>query len=54
MYHAKTSPQRMQEGFFDLLQLPNTPKDKNSKKIKKEDVTIQFKDLMKFLSGNYL
>jgi hypothetical protein len=54
MYHAKTTPQRMQEGFFELLQLPNTSNKKIPKKIKKEDVVIQFKDLVKFLQGNYL
>ena len=54
MYHAKTSPQKMQEGFFELLQLPDLQKGKTPKKIKKEDVTIQLSDLMKFFRGNYL
>lgn len=54
MYHAKTTPQRMQEGFFELLQLPELQKRKIPKKIKKEDITIQLKDLIKFLGGNYL
>jgi hypothetical protein len=54
MYHAKTSPQRMQEGFFELIQLPDTPRGKKHKKIKKEDITIQLQDLMKFFRGNYL
>jgi len=54
MYHAKTSHQKMQEGFFELLQLPELQKHKNQKKIKKEDITIQLKDLLVFFQGTYL
>lgn len=53
MYHVKPSSERMQEGFFELLQLPQDKKHL-PKKIKKEDVVIQLRDLITFLKGSYL
>jgi hypothetical protein len=53
MYHAKTPVFEMQEAIWQLLRLPiaqKTPK----KKIKNEDVVIQFRQLIKFFRGNYL
>lgn len=53
MYHAKTSEDEMQEEILEALRLPLHEKYP-TQKIKKEDIAIQFQELLKFLQGDYL
>jgi len=52
VFHANAPGVKLQEEILELLRLPlqKTPR----KKIKKDQVTLQLSELIKFLQGNYL
>lgn len=53
MIHPNASSPTLQGGFYQLLRVPFLRKPEE-KKIKKDDVVIQLKELLDFFRGSYL